>query len=94
MTLANERELAYIRKERRSNRMARHRRSNERSKETATETVVRPRQGVYDDRMLLWFWIPAMLLALLVPFVLQTRTFASFYEGSWLQRITQLTSPS
>lgn len=49
----------------------------------ASEPVVRTRQGVYDDRMLVWFWIPAMMLAVLVPLLAQRGWFS--FNNIWLQ---------
>ena len=52
------------------------------------ETVLRTRQGVYDDRMLVWFWIPAMLLAILVPILAQTGWFSSAVS-TWIHGIVR-----
>ncbi|WFC93863.1 hypothetical protein MBRA1_000488 [Malassezia brasiliensis] len=46
-------------------RSSRERRAAKEEGNEAT-AVVRPRPGVYDDRMLLWFWIPAMVSVFLV----------------------------
>ncbi|WFD19927.1 hypothetical protein MCAP1_002169 [Malassezia caprae] len=75
----------YMRRERRSNRRAKHR------TEVSTKTLVRPRRGLYDDRMLLWFWIPAMLLVVLVSMAIQFG-FAPLlqYEGSYVQHVVEL----
>lgn len=86
-----ERELKFLRRERRNARLARQRRwdSMDEAKDhqgAATGTVVRTRQGVYDDRMLVWFWIPAMLLAILVPILSQTSWFSSIVS-TWIHGI-------
>lgn len=80
------------RRERRANRRAKHRTAAERT-EVATKTVVRPRQGLYDDRMLLWFWIPAMLCVVLLSVAIQIGFVPPFqYEGSYVQRAVEILS--
>lgn len=83
---------AAVARNARFNRGVRARRSTrDRSKDTHKETIVRPRQGVYDDHMLLWFWIPAMLIVLVASLVLQSGSaFLSFpHEGfSFVRALT------
>ena len=86
-----ERELKLLRRGRRNARLARQRRwdSMDEPKDqqgAGAETVLRTRQGVYDDRMLVWFWIPAMLLAILVPILAQTGWFSSAVS-TWIHGI-------
>ncbi|WFD27559.1 hypothetical protein MNAN1_002558 [Malassezia nana] len=80
----------HMRRDRRAMRRNKHRAGTERS-DAAAKTVVRPRQGLYDDRMLLWFWIPAMLCMVLLSMAIQFGFMPSFqYEGSYVQRAVEL----
>lgn len=75
----------YMRRERRTNRRAKHR------TEVARKTFVQPRRGLYDDRMLLWFWIPSMLSVVLLSVAIQFGFVPPFqYEGSYVQRVIEL----
>ncbi|CCU99137.1 unnamed protein product [Malassezia sympodialis ATCC 42132] len=78
------------RRERRANRRAKYRMGSERA-EASKKTIVRPRQGLYDDPMLLWFWIPSMLFVVLFSVAIQFGIVPPFqYEGSFIQRFIEL----
>lgn len=72
---ADEASRVQLRKRRGVGSEARQRSRTSRERRTAKEgdeinPVVRPRPGVYDDRMLLWFWIPAMVFVFLITVVI------------------------